>query len=499
MGSVTDEEEIMTSNSQVISNLKPALVWRHFAALADRPRPSGYEQEVKTYVIAWAEDNGFKCYSDDIGNLIVKVPGRGVGVEAEPVILQGHLDMVCEKNSGVDHDFFKDPIQLRLEGDRLYAKQTTLGADNGIGVALSMAAGDGVYGDHPPLELLFTIDEETGMSGALNLDGRYLAGRRLINLDAEEEGVLYVGCAGGRDLVASRRLDWDAVEPGTLAVRLSLTGLRGGHSGLDIIKNRGNAIRLLSQILIQLPRKGVDLRLCRFEGGSKRNAIPREATAVVRVRAELLARLPEILEAQMSELKKLHTDSEANFDLHIEALQGDDIPPVKEIVAQGLLSYCFSQATGVVTMSQSIPGLVETSNNLGVVTWSEDLVTVTSCSRSSNGAALDQLCDQLASVAHLCGLSVRSDAGYPGWLPDLSSPMLAITKEVFAEYYGREPEVTAIHAGLECGILGERVPGLDMISFGPDIQDAHSPDESVCPESVAVVHEQLGHLLRALC
>lgn len=489
----------MTTNHQVISGLEPPRVWQHFAALADRPRPSGHEQEVKTYVVAWAEDHGLKCYSDEIGNLIVKVPGRGMGVEAAPVILQGHLDMVCEKNSGVEHDFFTDPIQLRLEGKRLYAKQTTLGADNGIGVALCMAAAEGVYADHPPLELLFTIDEETGMSGALNLEGRYLSGRRLINLDAEEEGILYVGCAGGRDLIATRRLRWDTVEPGSLAVRLSLTGLRGGHSGLDIIKNRGNAIRLLAQLLIQLPRRGVALSLCRFEGGSKRNAIPREATAVIRLRAELLARLPEILEAQIGELKQLHTDSETDFELHVEALQGDEIPPLDEGLAQGLLAYCFAQASGVVTMSQSIPGLVETSNNLGVVTWSDEAVTVTSCSRSSNGAALGQLCDQLASFAHLCGFSVRSDAGYPGWLPDLSSPMLAITKEVFATYYGREPEVTAIHAGLECGILGERVPGLDMISFGPDIQDAHSPDESVCPASVAVVYEQLGALLKALC
>ena len=490
---------VIERNQSLLSGCEPQVVWRHFGELAARPRPSGEEEAVRTYIVGWAEDHGLKCYRDDIGNLIVKVPGRGRGVDAETVIIQGHLDMVTEKNSDSDHCFETDPIALRLDGDRLLASGTTLGADNGVGVAIALAAGEGLFADHPPLELLFTIDEETGMSGARELDGRYLSGKRLINLDAEEEGILYVGCAGGADSVVTGALAREPARAGELTVEIRVRGLKGGHSGLDIQRNRGNAIRLLSRVLLRLERDGVAWRLVELQGGSKRNAIPREATARLRVRGEMAARVPGLLTGYLGELKRLHTDSEGDWSLEFEVDASDQSETVDADTSRRLISLLYTAPNGVLTMSSAIPGLVESSCNLGVVTMGASSVEVILCSRSSNDAALELIPDQIAALSHAFGFVARKQASYPGWQPDMSSTMLDVSREVFEQLHDQPPEVTAIHAGLECGLLKKILPDCDMISFGPDINHAHSPDEEVSVPSVGVVVGQVEALLLALC
>jgi dipeptidase D len=492
--------DVLAENAALLADLVPEPVWRHFSELSARPRPSGGEADVRTYIIAWAEDCGLKGYQDDVGNLVVRVPGRGRGEASETLIMQGHLDMVGEKNSNTVHDFARDPIRLRRDGDWLCASGTTLGADNGIGVSLLLAAGEGHFAHHPPLELLFTVDEETGMSGAKELDVTYLSGRRLLNLDAEEEGVLYVGCAGGVDRVVSLPFRRESARPGEVTVSLYVDGLRGGHSGLDIIKNRGNAIRLLVRALMRLPRAGIDFRLAELEGGSKRNAIPREARAKLRIRAELARRIPQVLPGFLAELKELHGDSEGDWQIGFDVHTDEAPATIPDVEARRALAFLHTVPDGVISLSQTVPGLVETSSNLGVVSTADERFLITICSRSANPAALELIGDRLAAHAHLAGMISRSEAGYPAWKPDMSSQMLAVSRRVFSDLAGgAEPEVTAIHAGLECGLFRERMPQVDMISFGPDIENAHSPDERVRVASVEAVAGQVRALLEALC
>ncbi len=484
---------------EAIVGLEPEAVWRNFAEFAARPRPSGLEEAVREYVKGWARERGFGFSWDEIGNLVVRAPGRGKGVDAAPVIIQGHMDMVCEKNADVEHDFEKDPILLRRVEDRIFANNTTLGADNAIGVALGMAAAEGLLEHLQPLELLLSVDEETGMSGARELDISMLSAARMINLDAEEEGTLYVGCAGGRDTIAVLPIERVEAEAEHVAMELELKGLRGGHSGLDIICNRGNAIRLLAHALEALREHGLEWSLVELTGGSKRNALAREARAVVRMKLEHATQLPDVLGGITAELEKLHADSDPVVILLAERVH-DERGPLTQEVERSLLQYLRVVPHGVTSMSQAVAGLVETSTNLGVVRVSGESIEVVSCTRSSNDAALGHLVGQITTTGELCGLLVRHEGGYPGWQPNLQSELLAISEKVFTELGGGEkPEVTAIHAGLECGLLGGLMPELDMISFGPDIRDAHSPDESVSIASVANVAKQVGALLEVLC
>ena len=489
---------MLEQNRKAIAGLQPEAVWHHFAELASRPRPSGEEAAVRDYVTGWAEEKGFGWQRDEVGNVVVAIPGKGRGVSAPVVVIQGHLDMVCEKNNSVFHDFSVDPIQLVRKGERVFGNQTTLGADNGIGVALGLAAGEGLYADHPPLELLLTVDEETGMSGARELKGTLLTGRRMINLDAEEEGTLYVGCAGGLDTLVSVPLERELLDPKEdwVTFQLELGGLRGGHSGLDIGLNRGTAIRLMAQWLVAHQSW---VRLVHFTGGSKRNAIPREASARVVVKAADRARFHSGIEMASEWFARLHGDSEGPISLQAEAI-APEVDPLTETTTGRLLDFLCLVPHGISSLSQTIAGLVETSNNLGVLEMEGDAGTIILCSRSSNQAALDEITLRITRLAERCGLSWKHHGGYPGWQPNARSEMLRITRRVFRELAGgKEPEVTAIHAGLECGLLGAVVPGMDMIAFGPDIQDAHSPDESVSIASVGVVAEQVRALLLALC
>jgi dipeptidase D len=397
--------------------------------------------------------------------------------------------MVNEKNSDVDHDFTADPIEPRRDGEYLTAQGTTLGSDNGIGVAamLSLMEADDVA--HGPLEFLFTVDEETGLTGASNLDGRLLTGRRLLNLDSEEEGALYVGCAGGADSTITLAVDTGPAPDTAAALDLTLHGLKGGHSGIDIILQRGNAVQLLARMLYATNQQ-VPLRLARIEGGNKHNAIPREAVATVVVSEADRGRVKDLLAAEFEAIGTEFAPAEP----HMGFEAGDAPMPDTVWTAEsslGALQLLVSLPHGVLAMSYDISGLVETSTNLATVVVRSGNLVIGMSSRSSTATALTALRRRIRAIGELAGAVIEEGNGYPGWKPDLDSEVLKVLKQVHVDRLGNEPKIKAIHAGLECGIIGEKVPGMDMISFGPQIEFPHSPDERVHIESVGRFYDLL--------
>jgi dipeptidase D len=476
-----------------LESLDPRSLWSHFASLAAIPRPSGQEERAAAFVIGVAERAGAKVRRDARGNIVARVPASPGRERAATVVLQSHLDMVCEKNRGVAHDFERDPIHPRLDGEWVRATGTTLGADNGIGVAASLAAATDPAVVHGPLELLFTLDEETGLTGAAQLDPAILSGRILLNLDSEEDGTIFVGCAGGEDTLIDLPVSWTEAPAGE-AFRLEVSGLKGGHSGLNIVENRGNALKLLARILDAAIESGVAFDLASVAGGSKHNAIPREAEAVLvggREGIERLARASR--EVFLTELAGI------DDGLAIAAAGADRPKRVLSPASRdSLVRLMMALPHGVLGMSRDIPGLVETSSNLAVVAEREDAVRVVTSSRSSIASALTGVLDSIRASVRLTGASFQRKDGYPGWKPNLDSKALEVVRAVYRDRWGRDPHVTAIHAGLECGLLGERVPGLDMVSFGPQIEGAHSPDERVSVPSVARFWGALGEVLGRL-
>jgi len=478
-----------------LEKLEPRPVWKQFAALAAIPRPSKQEERAAAYVLEEARRRGREARRDAAGNVLVRVPATRGREKAPPVVLQGHLDMVCEKNRDVTHDFMKDPIRPRVSGDFVTASGTTLGADNGIGVAAALAvlASDDL--DHGPLELLFTVDEETGLTGASRLEPAFVTGRAMLNLDSEEDGVLYVGCAGGRDSNLTLEVARAAPPATTVPLRVTVDGLRGGHSGVNIHENRGNALKLLARVL--LAAEELEPSLAALEGGDKHNAIPREATALVYASdpgrlSELAARLHE----------GFRTELEGTDDGIRVAVERAPSPSETTVLARAdgvrLLRLMGSLPHGVLALSSAIPGLVETSSNLAVTRLSGSQARIVTSSRSSVASALDGVLQQIRSAALLAGAVVETTDGYPGWKPNPRSPLLKTARDVHRKLRGGDPQVTAIHAGLECGIIGQRIPGMDMISFGPQIEGAHSPEERVRIPSVAAFWEYLRAMLAEL-
>ncbi len=475
-----------------IANLEPKLVWKYFCGLSAVPRPSKREGKIREHMKQVASKAGFEVREDACGNLVVNVPATE-GCEQTPIIvLQAHLDMVCEKNSGTEHDFDKDPIKLILDEDPeknndpiVRADGTTLGADNGIGVAMAMAVATSPEVKHGPLELLFTLDEEDGMTGAKALTPESFRGRTMLNLDTEEDDYLLIGCAGGCDTVLTWSLALSPVDSGDEVVRVSVTGLRGGHSGCDIIENRGNAVKLLTQTLIR--SGGESLRLASINAGSKRNAIPREAVALVCGREGLRDHLASAAE----EIEKGGRDAsgEPNLQIAIALDSATGAAGVAETATfLGALASCPS---GVMGMSRKVSGLVETSNNLATAQGSISSdgktisIEVANLSRSSSEVWRAAAAEQIASIGRLAGATVRHQNEYPGWDPQPDSKVLGICKGVYERLFGEAPHVEAIHAGLECGIIGQLVGNMDMVSLGPYILGAHSPDERVYVNSVA--------------
>ncbi len=480
--------------NDVLANLSPRSVWGHFAALAAIPRPSGHEERAVLFVTAVGESLGISPARDARGNVVLRIPATPGREGAATVILQSHLDMVCEKNRDVAHNFDSDPIRLRLQGEWVTASGTTLGADNGIGVAAALAAATDPLVKHGPLELLFTLDEETGLTGAKELDPQLLSGRMLLNLDSEEDGVIFVGCAGGEDTLIDVKPAFRSAAFRDSALRLEVSGLRGGHSGLNIVENRGNAVKLVARILSALIEEGVSFDLASIAGGSKHNAIPREAEAIVvadpKAKAKLEAVTAVALAAFRVELAKI------DDGLRVSWSPCPDPARVLAIADRDrLVQLLLALPHGVLAMSPDIPGLVETSSNLAVVQENNSKIRLVTSSRSSVAPSLAYVLAQVRAVAALAGATVTPKDGYPGWKPNLDSKALAAVREVYRKQWNKDPHVTAIHAGLECGLLGEKIPGLDMVSFGPQIEGAHSPDERV---NVASVERFWGALTEVL-
>ena len=478
-----------------MKNLQPKSLWENFYSLTQIPRPSGKKEEISAFLANYGRSLGLETIVDEIGNVIIRKPASA-GYENHPgVILQGHMDMVPQKNSDKVFDFEKDPIEAYVEdnGEWVTANGTTLGADNGIGVATAMAILADKNVVHPPLEAFFTVDEETGMYGAFALKGGLLQGKTLMNLDSESEGELYMGCAGGVDTTA--RFDFEPVETeeGDVALRVSIKGCKGGHSGCDINLQRANAIKLLFRFLKDAVAN-YEARLAYVEGGSLRNAIPREASAVITIPADGL-----------DEMKQLVADYEDLFIREFDGVEdnisftAEDVECPKTELPEDTQDFLIHAITlcphGVYRMIPEMPDIVETSNNLAMIGMENNRITVMCLTRSSVESRKEELRQIIQSAFALAGAETEFTGSYPGWKPNLHSHILEVMKGVYQKEFGTTPRIITIHAGLECGIIGRNYPGMDMISFGPTIEHPHSPDERV---NIATVQKFYHFLLATL-
>ncbi len=465
-----------------IFKLEPQRVWKHFHSLTQIPRPSKSERAVIDFVVKFGKDLGLETIIDEVGNVIIRKPATPGMEDRKGVILQGHLDMVPQKNNDKVHDFEKDPIEAYVDGEWVTANGTTLGADNGIGVAAAMAVLEAADLVHGPVEALFTIDEETGMTGAFGLKPGLLKGDILINMDSEDEGELYVGCAGGLDANIEFNTKPESVPQGTTAYKLAITGLKGGHSGMDINLGRGNSIKLLFRFLYNA-EKEFGVRIASIDGGSLRNAIPREAFAVVVVPADKAAAFEKAVKEYESIYKSEFALSEPSLSFTSEKT-GNPSTVIDNQTQSKVIRAFFGCPNGVVRMSDSIPGLVETSNNLARVYTDGEKVKGQCLLRSSVDSSKDALAQKMSAIFELAGANINFTGGYPGWKPNPNSAILKVMQDVYNKKFGKVPEIKAIHAGLECGLLGGVYPNWDMISFGPTIRHPHSPDEKVNIASV---------------
>ena len=481
--------------STALNNLEPAPLWKHFAALASIPRASEKEAAARDYVLALAARLGLEATQDRVGNIIVRKPARPGREGAIPAVLQGHLDMVCEKNEGTLHNFDTDPIRVVRDGDWLKADGTTLGADNGAGVAAALAVMESENIAHGPLEFVFTVDEESGLTGASEFPERLLRSKYFLNLDGEEEGTLCIGCAGGINTVARRKVTRQPAVADS-AWRLRVSGLQGGHSGIDINKGRGNAVRILGRVL-QVLTDRLPLAIVELTGGSKRNAIPREASAIVVLdlaHERELRSLAATLEADLkSELGSFDTGLRITIEGATRA--GQALSKSDAALVVGLLA---SLPHGVVEMSPDVAGLVQTSTNLATVATQGDEVLIETSQRSPIASAKLAAARRVATLARIAGFEVKHSGDYPGWKPEPTSDIVLKCKAVHQEILGHVPELVAMHAGLECGVIGEKHPGMQMISFGPHIVDVHSPSERLKISSVAPFYAFLTGLLERL-
>ncbi len=463
-------------NEELLS-LKPEKVWYYFKQILEIPRPSKKEEKIRAYLKAFGEKHNLETIEDETGNILIRKPATKGMENRKPVVLQSHVDMVCEKNSDKVHDFENDPIEAYVEDGWVTANGTTLGADDGIGVATQLAilASDDI--PHPDLECLFTIDEETGLTGAFGLKPGFLKGKILLNLDSEDEGQLFIGCAGGQDTVGQLPYDKEDTPEGYTAYKLMISGLTGGHSGDDINKNRANANKLLNRFLWKF-NDLLGFRIHEFNGGNLRNALAREAYAVVLVPEQNSRQLTAEVEAFEKALREEYHVTEPNLRF---AAQVTETPQwVMDKESQDiLLDLIYALPHGVIAMSQDIDDFVETSTNLASVKFLKEEVEITTSQRSSIESKKEDIVNMVKSTFHLAGASAESSDGYPGWTPNPDSEIVAVTQNLYEKLFKEKPEVLAIHAGLECGLIGDKYPGLDMISFGPTIKGAHSPDEKI--------------------
>jgi dipeptidase D len=459
-----------------IEKLNPQVVWKYFSEILEIPRPSKKEEKIIAYLREFGEKHNLETLSDDAGNILIRKPASSGMENRCSVVLQSHIDMVCEKNSDVNHDFNTDPINAYIDGNWIKAKGTTLGADDGIGIAaqLALLASDSIK--HGPIECLFTVDEETGLTGAFDLKPGFFNSKILINLDSEDEGELFIGCAGGMDTVITFPYETEKVPSDFKPFKLSVTGLKGGHSGDDIDKGLGNSIKIINRFLWKGNNK-YDLRLANLDGGNLRNAIPREAFATFLVHYDDEQSMMNMFESLKNDIIEEFGNVEPNLSIEISSTE---MPSgvIDEPTQYDLLNALYACPHGVIAMSNQIPGLVETSTNLASVKLIQDnQILVTTSQRSSIDSSKVDIANMVESVFRLANANVVHSDGYPGWAPNTNSQILNITKGAYQKLFDVEPVVRAIHAGLECGLFLEKYPSLDMISFGPTIKGAHSPDE----------------------
>lgn len=465
------------------SNLSPQVVWQHFQTLCTIPRPSKHEQQLRQYLQDWAESRNLETYVDEVGNLIIR-KNATTGKEHVPgVILQGHLDMVTQANNGTIHDFFKDPIRPVLEDGWLIAKDTTLGADNGIGVALALAVLDSNDIAHGPIEVLLTVDEEAGMSGARLLQAGVLKGKWLFNIDTEEWGELYLGCAGSIDVEVEQPLNYEQIPENLTALNIQVAGLKGGHSGVDIHLGRGNANVILARFLNQYLEQ-LGGRLVEFSGGSARNALPREAVATIAISPN---QLPE-LEKLLAEYQTIWKKQLQGIDDHLQlSIQPNSSVVTEVITLQQQNEWLQALATspyGVASMSQALPDVVETSNNLGVVKLNREGGKAVLMVRSMVNQEAEDFAKKIQEHFSQFNIASTLTPLVSGWTPNPDSAALKCLQQAYQTAFNIEPNLKVIHAGLECGIIAEHYPDLQMVSFGPDIQGAHAPGERVKVDTV---------------
>lgn len=474
-------------------DLRPAVVFHYFDEVCQVPRPSKKEEKIRAYLLDFAKKHNLEAKTDEAGNVLIKKAASAGMENLKTVILQSHIDMVCEKNKDTEHNFETDPIQTYIDGEWLRAKGTTLGADNGIGVATELAvlASDDIK--HGPIECLFTVDEETGLTGAFALKEGFMNGDILLNLDSEDDGELFIGCAGGANTTAIYPFPKEKAPQGWFFFRVSVKGLIGGHSGDDINKNRANANKLLNRFLVQTMQK-YGMRLADIEGGNLHNAIPREAHALCAVPMEYKEAVRVDLNIFISEIENEYSATEPNLAMDLESEAPVEYVMEQKAMERFLLSI-YAVHHGVYAMSQDIPGLVETSSNLASIKVCDGTIKVVTSQRSSILSSRKDMSQMVSAAFILGGATVTTGEGYPGWKPNPSSEILKIAVESYKKLFGIEPKVKAIHAGLECGLFLQKYPSLDMVSFGPTLRGVHSPDERML---IPTVEKFWNHLLDIL-
>ena len=483
--------------SKILSQLQPQKVFQYFEEISEIPRGSGNEQAISDYLVTFAKGRNLEVIQDQALNVIIKKPATAGYEHIPAVIIQGHMDMVCEKNQDTQHNFEIDPLKLKIDGDFIKATDTTLGADNGIAVAFALALLDSEELSHPALEVLITSDEEAGMTGAQALDPKYFTAKYLINIDSEEEGELYVSCAGGVRGDFSVPITWEPAHKDHKICIVKIRGLQGGHSGMEIDKGRGNANKLLARALHDM-RSTIDFQLIQINGGAKSNAIPREMDAVISLDAVGVEKLkPKIIEWNSILRKELEvSDPEVRLELDIAGGEVEQVfsKETTKKVLQALLVH----PNGIQTMSMGLPGLVESSLNIGVVTTKENEVLLESAIRSSIGSLKEAMVRQLYTLAENLGASFKTHDDYPSWSYDPNSKLRGLFAKVYQDLYGKEPAIKSIHAGLECGLFSEKFEDVDMISFGPNIYGAHTPEERMSISSVQNTWEYFTAVLKEM-
>jgi len=480
--------------SRILGNLAPEKVWYYFEEITKYPRPSKKEEVIAGFIKGWAKDKGFEIQEDAIGNFVVRKPATPGMEDRKAICIQGHIDMVCEKNADVEFDFDNDSIQPYIDGDWVKAKGTTLGADNGVGVAMGMALLDSEDIPHPALELLCTLDEETGLTGAIQLANDLLKCDILINLDSEEDGTFTIGCAGGMNTLGVYTYAADSVPADHTAYKISITGLRGGHSGINIHEGRGNAAKFMARLLFII-QDVYNVRLSDFNSGSKHNAIPREAFATVLVPNGHTAEFEQAIKDFDSTIKAEFATVEPGAQVSTQTVDA----PARVLTADSqktIINSFNATLHGVYRMSPDIQGLVQTSTNFAIVETKENTIEVLTSQRSSMESEKIDIAGKVKSAMELGGAEVISGSGYPAWQPNIHSPILEEAKHIYTRMYNAEPEILIIHAGLECGLIGEKYPGMDMLSFGPTLEDVHSPQEKVSISSTKKTWEFLVEVVK---